>query len=473
MKKIFFSLQSIVVVIVGVSAFASGIFFALPEYRRDSARVDFSHVSVAAEIVDTPETMARGLSGRRFLPARGGMLFVLEKPDYLDIWMKDMLFPIDVLWIANGKVVDMRESVPPPIAGAPLSSLPVYHPVAPVDFVLEVKGGFSRENNVRIGDRVSIELAGRKLAFAQTDDEGNTRLVAQDALSFPAGTEYTIDTLRAISLRGSDFNVGDVIESNSVYSKYAITYRSGDLTISGVMNVPKSTNPHNKFPVLILNHGLIPPAIYTTGRGSKREQDFFSRHGYITIHPDYRGHASSSPNTALHHDFYVGYSEDVMNLLDAIERDPPAFLDTSRIGLWGHSMGGGIAARIMTLRPEVRAYVLFAPISADAEDNFFELTPEEVNWLHDTYGPAGNPIYQKISPITYFNDVSAPVQIHHGAADIAVPILFSEKIYSALKQYGKKVEYFMYPGEKHEFINDWPLAANRALQFFDRYVKKN
>lgn len=471
MKKVFFSVQSIIVLAIGMSAFATGIFFALPEYRKDFARINFDRISIMAEIADTPGAREKGLSGRASLSPRDGMLFVFNTPDYFSIWMKGMHFPIDIIWIANGRIIDMKEDVPPPAHDIRTENLPIYSPIARAEFVLEVQSGFSKKNNIHIGDTVSIELAGHKPAYIKTDEDGMTRLVGQDA-SFPAGSEYTIEMLRKDSFRGSNFTIGDVIESNNAYTKYSITYRSGDFTISGIMNVPKSSAPENKFPVLILNHGLIPPSIYTTGRGSKRESDFFSRHGYITIHPDYRGHASSSPDTAQHHDFYVGYSKDVTRLLDAIERDPPSFLDASRIGMWGHSMGGGIAARVMVLRPEVKAYVLFAPISADAEDNFYELTPEEITWLHNTYGPAGDQIYRSMSPIEYFGDVSSPVQIHHGAADTAVPILFSDKMYHALKQYSKKVEYFVYPDEKHEFIKEWPLAAHRALQFFDHYVKE-
>ena len=456
---------------IGASAFAAGVVFALPEYRKDFARVEFSHASVMAEIADTPAVRAKGLSGRSSLPELSGMLFVMEEPQNVDIWMKDMKFRIDILWILNGTVVDMKENAPPPLGIISMDKLPIYHSASRVDFVLEVAAGFSRRHEVRIGDHVSIELRGRKFAYVKTDDNGQTRLVAESSPSLVSGHEYFIDTLRNETLRGSDFQVGNAVEINKSYDKYAISYKSGDLVISGVMNVPKEVPPRSGFPVLILNHGLISSAVYTTGRGSKREQDFFSRHGYVTIHPDYRGLASSSPNTTLHHDFYVGYSQDVIALLDAIERSPPPYIDTSRIGMWGHSMGGGITARVMTLRSDVKAFVLFAPISADAEDNFYELTPEEIQWLHDTYGKAGDLVYRNISPIEYVGDVSAPVQIHHGTADTAVPISFSEKMYQTFKQNKKTVEYFVYPGEKHEFINDWPLAANRALQFFDHYVK--
>ena len=466
------SARSLIIIGIGLAAFFSGVFFAWPLYHKDFTTVGFAHASVIAEIADTPEARMKGLSGRRSLPEFNGMLFVMDKADYVGIWMKDMKFPIDILWIRNGVIVDMEENAPPPAPGSRDDMLPVYHPDVPADFVLEVRADFSRMHHVHIGDSVAIQLQGGVYAYAKHDDVGDAHLVPAASLSpLPAGNEYTIEVLRKETLRGGDFNVGNLISNNEAYDKYEISYRSGDLTISGVMNVPKGTPPQSGFPVLMLNHGLIPPAIYTTGRGSKREQDFFSRNGYVTIHPDYRGHASSSLNTFLHHDFYVGYTQDVAALLDAIEISAPAFIDPHRIGMWGHSMGGGIASRVMVLRLEVKAFVLFAPISADVEDNFYELTQEEIQWLHKTYGTQGDPIYRSMSPITYFNDVAAPVQIHVGTADTAVPEQFSEKIYNTLRQYKNPVELFVYPNEKHEFINDWPVAAKRALQFFDHYVK--
>ncbi len=463
--------RSLMMVAIGASAFTSGVFFALPTIRKDFARLDFSDVSIVAEIVDTPATRTKGLSGIRSLPELRGMLFVMEQADYAGIWMKDMKFPIDILWIENGTVVDMKENVKPPLPNADYSTLPIYRPLAPSSFVLEVNAGFSRRHALHIGDRVNISLDGQ--TYMRTKQSGEEKIYEGRHIQalFPAGNEYRIDVLKSHVFQGKNFQVGEQIAVNKAYETRAITYGSGDLTMSGVMNVPQEPPPLGGFPLLILNHGLIAPSIYTTGRGSKREQDFFARRGYVTIHPDYRGHASSSPATTLHHDFYVGYTQDVEALLDAIVQSAPSYIDPKRIGMWGHSMGGGIAARVMVLRPEVRAFVLFAPISADVEDNFYELSPEEIEWLHTTYGAAGDPIYRAMSPIEYFNDVAAPVQIHHGTADTAVPLSFSEKIYETLKRFKKPVEFFVYPGEKHEFIDNWPMAAARALQFFDKYVK--
>ncbi len=456
-------------------ALTAGALYALPSRTTPVARVSFAGGTLRAEIVRDEAAQARGLSGRGSLPPDSGMLFVFPAAGSYTIWMKAMRFPIDIFWIREGKVVDLEERAPPPAPGTGDNELARYRADAPADIILETNAGYAAAHGIHIGDAVEIAYGQEKFFSAAAGrelGEISANANSSPATSAPAGTEYTIEALRARPAAGSAFAVGQEVAAGSGYKKFSVSYRSGALTISGVMNVPTGAVPASGFPVLILNHGLIHPEIYFSGRGSKREQDFFARHGYITVHPDYRGLASSSPNTAVHHDFYVGYSEDVSNLVDALKTAHLPYLDTNRIGMWGHSMGGGITARVMVLRHDIKAFVLFAPISADAEDNFYELTPEEIDYLHQTYGPAGAEIYKKISPLMYFGDVAAPVQIHHGTVDTAVPISFSEKMYATLRQYGKEVEFYTYAGQKHEFIEAWPLAVERSLQFFDKYVKR-
>lgn len=463
------SSRRIIVAVVSVLALVTGIYFALPNTEKNFARIEIKNVSISAEVAETQLERIRGLSGRPSLPAYGGMLFLFDAPGRYGIWMKDMRFPIDILWIRNGVVVDIEEHAPPPKANTPDQALPVYEPEGDADMVLEVQSGFASTHDIVIGDEVAVSIGGQALSFSRIAESKAHAAITPPPL--PTGYEYTIESLRAEPKSGSHFQVGDKKADQAAYRSYSLSYESDGLTISGMMNVPNGTVPAEGFPILILNHGLIRKEIYVSGRGSKREQDFFARHGYVTIHPDYRGLASSTPVELAHHDFYVGYSRDVSHLVDAIKDAKLSFMDTSRIGMWGHSMGGGITARIMTLRNDIRAYVLFAPISANAEENFYELSAEEIAWLHGTYGEAGAQLYGKISPLEYFQDVAAPVQIHHGTADHDVPISFSETMAEKLKSLDKKVEFFMYPEQKHEFIEDWPVAAERALQFFDYYVK--
>lgn len=424
------------------------------------ATVEINGVSLIAEVASERSLWARGLSGRAGLGENEAMLFVFGKHDQYTIWMKEMRFPIDIFWIRNSAIADMEENALPPAPGTRDAFLPLYRSDGDAEMVLETRAGFARKHNIRIGDSVRI---GKETALAPGAEQPG-------AVSAP-GEEFTIEALRARPARGSDFRMAEAASAGGAYRRLPIAYRAGNLTLTGIMTVPSGAVPDAGFPVLILNHGLIDPKIYTSGRGSKREQDFFTKNGYITLHPDYRGHASSSPNTNPHHDFYIGYTEDVMALVDAIKNYGGALMDTERIGMWGHSMGGGIASRAAVLSPDIRAFALFAPISADAEENFYELGADEVRWLRATYGAEGADLYRRISPIEYFADVRAPVQLHHGKEDRAVPLSFSENMFEALTRLNKKAELFTYPGEGHEFADAWPLAASRALQFFDRYVK--
>ena len=454
------SLRSLILVLIALAGLAVGALFAFPIMRTDFVTVRINGASLVAELASDPRARMRGLSGREALGENAGMLFLFDRPDRYGIWMKEMKFPIDIFWIKGDMIIDMEEGVSAPSRDTPIGALPVYRPDAAAEMVLETRAGFAERFGIRIGDRILIGEEGARPGDAPEEN----------AAAVP-GEEYFIEALRKNPPRGGEFTVRKVLETAAAYQKFLFTYESDGLMLSGVMNVPFGPVPESGFPALILNHGLISPEIYTPGRGSRREQDFFARRGYVTIHPDYRGHAGSSPNPAAHHDFYVGYTRDVLALIDALKRQDQTLVDVGRLGMWGHARGGGIAARAAVLSSDVRAYVLFAPISADVEDNFYELTEAEKGWLHETYGDAGSEAYRRMSPIAHFTRVQAPVQLHHGAADADVPIYFSQKMFETLTRLDKKAELFTYPGEGHEFGEAWQLAADRALQFFDRYVK--
>ncbi|MFH1386232.1 MAG: alpha/beta fold hydrolase [bacterium] len=276
---------------------------------------------------------------------------------------------------------------------------------------------------------------------------------------------------------GRDLVLKKVLAKNKAYTRYQIAYKSDDLTISGIMNVPVGKGP---FPVLILNHGYINPKIYTNGRGLKREQDYLARRGYIVIHPDYRNHAFSSKDPDDLAGFRLGYVIDAINAIMAVKNSQLKYFDKEKIGLMGHSMGGGVVLNILVVKPELaRAAVLFAPVSADYRDNFSRWLwrrkhhPEVAEKIIAKYGsPEANPkFWDGLSALTYLDHIKAPILIEHGTADESVPITWSEKLKQALKYKKKKVALDEYPGERHEFGRAWPAAMRRTVKFFDQYLK--
>ncbi len=247
------------------------------------------------------------------------------------------------------------------------------------------------------------------------------------------------------------------------------------------MNVPKGEGP---FPIIITNHGYIDPTYYTTGRGLKREQDYLAKRGYVVLHPDYRNYAQSDRDPDNNLRLNLGYTEDVINAIYAVKSSDLDFIDKENIGLLGHSLGGGVALNIMVTKPDlIKACVLFAPISMDFRDNFKRWIlrrrepkfgpPETAKKIIEKYGsPEANPeFWDNISPGTFIDKVEASVIVHHGTADQSVPIEWSENLEKAFKEHDKEIILYTYEGERHEFINQWPLVMRRSVKFFDEHLK--
>lgn len=105
-------------------------------------------------VAKTPEEKQTGLSKRKDLAKDQGMLFPFEKADYYSFWMKDMQFPIDILFISKDSIVTIFSNVKPPEEN---QSPIIYKPTEPADKVLEVNAGFVEENKLKVGDKIIIE----------------------------------------------------------------------------------------------------------------------------------------------------------------------------------------------------------------------------------------------------------------------------------------------------------------------------
>ncbi|MBI1881947.1 MAG: peptidase, partial [Chloroflexi bacterium] len=103
-----------------------------------------------------------------------------------------------------------------------------------------------------------------------------------------------------------------VLTETEVYTRYYIDYPSDDLTITGVMQVPHGEGP---FPVVILNHGYIPPSRFWSGADTWRAADYLVSHGYLTIAPDFRGWGQSDRGSNY---FRTGLVIDVLNLFRSL-----------------------------------------------------------------------------------------------------------------------------------------------------------
>ncbi len=117
----------------------------------NTVTITIGGVPVEASIADTLSSRIKGLSGTPFIPDGVVKLFAFGVPGSHSIWMKDMNYPIDILWVAeNGEIVYLKENISPETYPEAFSS-----PV-PAWFVVEANAGFVTNNQIEVGDEVVL-----------------------------------------------------------------------------------------------------------------------------------------------------------------------------------------------------------------------------------------------------------------------------------------------------------------------------
>jgi uncharacterized protein len=111
--------------------------------------------TLKVEVVNTPQSTILGLSGREKI-GQDGMLFIFSEKAFRSFWMKDMKFDLDIIWIADRKVVEISRKVPKPELNIPDFRLPVYSPEMNVDMVLEIDSGKADVIGIEVGDEIGL-----------------------------------------------------------------------------------------------------------------------------------------------------------------------------------------------------------------------------------------------------------------------------------------------------------------------------
>lgn len=354
---------------------------------------------------------------------------------------------------------------------------------------------------------------------AATPTSTKSTLVASTASPSPVPTAtqtyeqaiypYTTEGLRQHDYQRGEVTVLGVIEETKDFTSYLIEYPSDGLNIRGVMQIPTRGEP--PYPVIVMNHGWFSRTAYRSGDGTARAAEFLNIHGYLTLSSDYRSWGTSDTGPSI---FYSGLAIDVVNLLLAIPSIPQA--DAGRVGLWGHSMGGAVTMKVLTIiggrvvlsdseeriETTVRAAVLYSTVSADQADvlerwglgcygdvldgefrtdcNSSDVVPLDlpVELLNAYFHVADNAeMLKSVSPIHHLDLVDVPVQIHYGEWDgeelSGTPPEWSIKLFEAFQEAGKPVKLIEYKEQRHSFINEaWYKFMEAVVKFFDENVKK-
>ncbi len=319
-----------------------------------------------------------------------------------------------------------------------------------------------------------------------------------------------IEVMRRQNYPGSELVTEAILEQGENYSRYIASYISEGNKIYGLLTVPLGYPPESGWPVIIFNHGYVPPAEYRTTLRYLEYVDYLANAGYILFRSDYRGHGDSEGEAGGAYS-NPNYTVDVLNGMAAVSALP--YADADRVGMWGHSMGGYITLRSMVVSDQVKAGVIWGGVVGDYPDLFNRAgatataeaagtrpadlesaagpTPQSPGlslsgtatppfrpgrWrsqLVDTYGsPEENPAFwASISSNAYLADISGPLQLHHATTDQTVPAASSALLQAQMEAAGQTSELYLYEGDNHNISINFYTAMRRTLEFFDRYVK--
>ncbi len=142
-------------VILSVGALAAAATLSFP--KSSMAHIIFPDgFVVEATIADTPERQYRGLSGTKSLEKDEGMLFLFDEATRPGFVMRDMLIPLDIIWLSANTVVGFEQHLQPenPVVH-------VYRPPVAVTAALEVPAGFVAAHGLTFGDALDIRLKDR------------------------------------------------------------------------------------------------------------------------------------------------------------------------------------------------------------------------------------------------------------------------------------------------------------------------
>ncbi|MFZ5845202.1 MAG: alpha/beta hydrolase family protein [Patescibacteria group bacterium] len=284
--------------------------------------------------------------------------------------------------------------------------------------------------------------------------------------------KYTLERLSQRPYSGSQIVFAEAVATTSSYTTYRFYFTSDEKKITGLAHIPQGPQPVGGFPVIMQLRGYVDREKYTPGEGTKRSAQVFASNGFVSLAPDFLGYGgSASPSSDIFEERFQTYTT-VLNLIASIKTLPMA--NAAKIGLWGHSNGGQIALTALEVLKQPIPTVLWAPVSKPF--------PYSILYYTDEASDRGKLLRRRLAKFeedydvelysmpNYFDWISAPLLIQQGTTDSAVPQRWSDELVKLLKEKGKQVTYFIYPGADHNLQPAWNTVVTRDLEFFRRHL---
>ena len=316
---------------------------------------------------------------------------------------------------------------------------------------------------------LALVLASALAAGCQARDAGK----AGSAPAAPAPHPYTIEGLRARKLAPGAVTIERDLGDKGGFRGYVVSYPSDGLRLFALMDVPTGARPASGWPVVLVNHGYIPPRSYSTIDSYHLVCDAYARAGFLVLKPDYRGHAGSPGETEGPFRSML-YAVDSLALLAAVPSVREA--DAGRIFAYGHSMGGDVTLRVLEATSAIRAATLWAPVSAPFPESVLYYArrrggDEARAQLARINAQFAESDFPRLSALDNVALIRVPLLLHHGTNDADVPYAWSVTLAERLEAAGVTFNFLTYEGENHNLSrHSFATVLGRDIAFFRAHM---
>ncbi len=364
---------------------------------------------------------------------------------------------ISGLWmrpIAGGDATNIASRIDRDISGTAISDA---HYVSPAQFPIWNNDGSAIYANY--ADRGSVPV-GR---FSLDGDSERAVHGMHEALNFSRSQDGKLALLISDATHPFEVFVSDsdgseprrVSHANDAFMEEVFIGEPehfGVTTIDGIeidswLLAPPDFDQNQKYPLILEIHGG-PHAMY--GNSFYHELQVYAAQGYLVLYCNPRGSTGGGQkfvNAAAGDWGGIDY-KDLMDVLDEVATYP--YVDASRIGVTGGSYGGYMTNWMITQTSRFKAAV--TQRSTCNRHNLYGTS--DLVWSYASWEFGGSAyerpeFYLERSPLTYVQNVTAPVLIMHSENDLRCPIEQAEQFFVALKLHGKETEFVRFPNESH------------------------
>ena len=291
--------------------------------------------------------------------------------------------------------------------------------------------------------------------------------------------KYTIENLSETDIASGGFQIDRVLDEEDDYTSYLFEFAFNpslsenlEKTTTGQVNIPSGDN---SYPLVLMLRGYVDQEIYQTGIGTRRAAEYFAQNDFITVAPDFLGYAGSDKESDDIMETRFQTYTTVLSLLESLDQIDQ--WDKENLFIWGHSNGGQIALIALEITQEPIPTTLWAPVSkpfpysilyyTDESEDRGKLLRREIARFEEVYDP------DLYSLDLYLQRIQAPLQIHQGTADDAIPLDWTVELVEELDELEKDVNFYTYAGADHNLQPAWNTVITRDVEFFRSHIDKN